>query len=260
MTNQAKKRYTDPAYVIHQQWLIGGVQVTFPIVHNYLQRRLAAQQQQQQPKPADADPKCRCLKSEPLLSERKQRRRKSRSLERQRSRRSANSLLMPNGDCLDSAAPLAHGDSTTDDDDAAPVGTSAVVAEVYHRVNSTFGADDETSSTKTLVNRHSDGHSEKDHQWLTGEDLNRNRVEVADRNAMVAAKRNSSPVVVLRKHFFEPISESLTSCDDGDDRSMATSTSDYATVNFGNQVRQRVNVIFIEIYYLCLIIIMSIIY
>lgn len=234
MKNQAKVRYTDTAYVIHQQWLIGGVPATFPVVHQYLQKRLAEQKKE------DQDLKCRCLKSEPLLSERKQRRRKSRSLERQRSRRSFNNTtpITPIGfDSVDS--PLAaEDDTTTDEEDPRPLGSSAVVAEVYHRANSTIvPEDDETSSVKTLVNRKSCS-SEVDSSKLNAnsEDLNRNRLDVVDLNVpILPVKRATLPSpVVLRKQFFEPISESSTSCDD-DDRS-ATTNSDYATVQFINQV------------------------
>lgn len=230
MINQAKVRYTDTSYVIHQQWLIGGVPATFPIVHQYLQKRLAEHKKQEQ------DLKCRCLKSEPLLSERKQKRRKSRSLERQRSRRSSNNNnnATPIGkDTVDGGPD--DDDTTTDDEDPRPQPSSAVVAEVYHRVDSTIGPDDETSSTSTLVNRTS-GVSEES-KFSNGEDFNRNRLEVPDRNAPPPAIRiNSTSPVVLRKQFFEPISESSTSCDDE-----TTSNSDYATVQFTNQVSYRYN-------------------
>lgn len=220
MKNQAKVRYTDTAYVIHQQWLLGGLAATFPLVHQYLQKRLATQKKDEE------DAKCRCVKSEPLLSERKQRRRKSRSLERQRSRRNANNNPTPNGiDTVDSSK--VEDDTTTDEDEPKAVESSAVVAEVYHRVDSSLIPDDETSSTKTIVNRISKGSVDSRNAI---EDFNRNRLDVPDLNARTT---NASPVV-LRKHFFEPISESSTSCDD-DNRS-ATTNSDYATVQFINQV------------------------
>lgn len=231
MKNQAKIRYTDTAYVIDQQWHIGGLAATFPVVHQFLQRRLADQQKK------DADAKCRCLKSEPLLSERKQRRRKSRSLERQRSsRRIANNPITANGiDTVDSSF-LAHEESTTDEDEEPrAAGPSAVVAEVYHRVDSSLVQDDETSSTKTIVNRwSSESAGEKSKLAISAEDCNRNRLDVPDLMAGPTPRTSLVSPVVLRKQFFEPISETSTSCDD-DDRS-ATSTSDYATVQFINQV------------------------
>lgn len=224
--NQAKIRYTDTAYVIHQQWLMGGELATFPIVHQYLQQRLADQQKLK----ADEDQaRCRCLKSEPLLSERKQRRRKSRSLERQRSRRGVTGAVA-NGDVVDGATIV--DDSTTDEDESTRAGasgqqTSAVVAEVYHRMDSSLIADDEVTPIGSIAVRRSvsldNGKSTEN-----DEDCNRNRFEVPDRN-LGNIRRTSSPVV-LRRPFFEPISESSTSCDE------ESANSEYATVQYRNQV------------------------
>lgn len=229
LQNQVRTRYTDTSYVIYTQWHRYDLPVAFPIVHQYLRNRLAQQKQH------DQDAKVRLLKSEPLLSERKQRRRKSRSLERQRSRRSANNVAQPNGiDTVDSSSLAAEDETTTDEDEPRASGSSAVIAEVYHRVDSSLVQDDETSSTKTVVNRFSGG-SEDERQLTDTEDFNRNRTDVPDRNIPTSSKRTTLPSpVVLRRQFFAPISESSTSCDD-DERSVL-SNSDYATVQFINQV------------------------
>lgn len=219
--------------MVHQQWLMGGELATFPIVHEYLQRRLADQQKLR----ADQDQaRCRCLKSEPLLSERKQRRRKSRSLERQRSRRGG--TPQANGDVLDGVGAGVLDDSSTDEDEPMRLGpggqqqTSAVVAEVYHRMNSTLVADDEEEAPPggfPAVRRSVS--AENGNKLDSAEDCNRNRLEVPDRN-LGNIRRSSSPVI-LRRPAFEPISESSTSCDD------ESASSEYATVHYRNQVRQK---------------------
>lgn len=229
---KAKIRYTDTCYVVHQQWSKGGEPATFPLIQQYVQRRLLEEQQQQRQRSeptADTDTAaaaalpCRCSKSESLLGERKTRRRRSRSLDRSL-RRSADRQPVKS-----SASTCS---SSTDDESPPaarkpPANGTVAVADVHHRIDSTVDTAD--ASVDNV-----DG---------SRLDINHNRVSPANR-----AVESSVPVPIRRKQFFEPISDwsTSTSVDEssdggggGGDVESGREETAYETVEFRTEVRRE---------------------
>lgn len=251
--------------MVHQQWTKGGEFATFPVVQQYLQRRTIEARAAEDA--AALALRCRCIKSEPLLSERKTPRgRKGRSLERQHHgnhQHTGHSATSSGGAHeLTTEASLSSDDETGSNTDTIRENTTTTttgqpttvaIADVHHRLHSTIIADTTDSSidpAKTPITCTDDVELDVNQNHVscsTGDECGGGYERMQTRAPQHGLRRikPAAGIPIRRKQFFEPISDSSTSFDEmsGDDGGNSSSAYDrdetnYERIGFGvNEVR-----------------------
>lgn len=239
IVTQVKLRFSDTAFIIHQQWLKGNDKITFPTVHNYVYNRnkflrideidrqhsvqLEHDLLEERKRDAAAAAAASATKSEPQA--RKIKRRKSRSLDRKRNRQEnvvvsaaaastsdnsaeasekENEIQLEYVDCVD------HQQRSSEEFDR------TVIAEAPRNVTD---AEVHQSPTSNVKKGDDDDGNDRTEQV----DINHNNSEVNKNDCVLLS-------VPIHRKVFSPISDS-SSWDESDDN-----VGNYAAVELRNKV------------------------